>query len=326
MTTAYSTLYHHDIEATKFSCKNNSKEKDLLLMKSFWLINDNNNDNINNTLPRAATTKGIQDIQRVSTLPTTRTTRKLSRNSFSFDSSLNKIHFNNCQDFVEEKNSVVTSTPRVRKTSSVLRSIIRESIDMEVLDDSTRMRNNINNNNNNNNNNTSVYINGNSFDDLEINSSSTPNKSFHYQHTEWEENSKENIHSKQRRSSKKVYKHRKHHSDFGIAHLQFIGNDNDEENEIVSSRPRVQSHSSLSNDAEDSGLDSLTVDGPQREHSKSDSNLDDPTKGGRMKKSNSHVDITTTQMYKDIYADNLRQYGFLLAKVSIILLFVCLFT
>jgi len=304
MTTAYSTLYHNDIGATKFSCKNNTKEKELLLMKSFWLIN--NNTPTRNTIKH--------DIQRVSTLPT-RGARKLSRSGFSFDSSLNKIHFNNCQDFVEGKNnSVVTSTPRVRKTSSVLRSIIKESIsesiDMEVLDNSSRMRNKVNNNNNNNNN-TSVYINGNSFDEHEL-VSSTPNKKV--ENGQENENSKEYNHNK-RRSSKKVYKHRKHHSDFGITHLQFVDNDEDEEIIEVNNRPRVASYGSLLDDS----LQSLTVDDHQRQHSKSDSNLDETMNGGRIKKSNSHVDITTTQMYKDIYADNLRQYGFLLAKVSFVL-------
>ena len=61
-----------------------------------------------------------------------------------------------------------------------------------------------------------------------------------------------------------------------------------------------------------------TLEDEQR--SRSDSNLNVPSEGIYSRKlvtNKNHLDITKTHMFKEIYADNLRQYSFLLAKVNI---------
>ena len=63
-----------------------------------------------------------------------------------------------------------------------------------------------------------------------------------------------------------------------------------------------------------------TIEDEQR-LSRSDSNLNLPSEGMYSRKlvnNKNHLDITKTHMFKEIYADNLRQYSFLLAKVNLI--------
>lgn len=125
---------------------------------------------------------------------------------------------------------------------------------------------------------------------------------------------------------KKIYKLRKHNSDYDIVYLQIeqgldVDNNTHDDTPLSFETPQRNRTASCEHDNEIEGdFDKRTV---TRSISKSESNLLNPTlisstsctRINKINKSSSHVDITSTQMYKDIYADSLRQYGFLLAKV-----------
>ena len=234
----------------------------------------------------------------------------LTRQGYSFDSGLATTNFQDKSlNFFERRQALLTSTPtRLRKSSSILRDIIIESIsennNMGEVNESSERQNN----------NSTSYKNGINTSESTKSTSSTKSSSKKAGYI---------------RDPKKVYRHRKHHSDYGIVFLQVedsFDRDNDDINEAdtmatpTTTRSRTMSCSTDDHDEHIIGGGLKVGDTPSKLHSKSDSNLEESgvfNRSCRSPKSNSHVDITSTQMYKDIYADNLRQYGFLLAKVSI---------
>ncbi|XP_057309093.1 uncharacterized protein LOC130647311 [Hydractinia symbiolongicarpus] len=119
----------------------------------------------------------------------------------------------------------------------------------------------------------------------------------------------------------KIYRLKKHLSDYDIVYLHVDSTDDDGNTAETSetSLPR-RPPSAGAYDSSDSDESEMVKRSLLRQHSKSESNINIQPLGptvcpvSRIKKSSSHRDITSTQMYKEIYADNLRQYGFLLAK------------
>lgn len=284
---------------------------------------ENNNSSIKRTLRHSLTRQSCFD----STLRHSGN-NGLKRQGFSsFDSPTN--FQDKSLNHFERRHSLLTSTPTRLRKSSILRDIIIESVSEtqhtstmgEVNENTTQQHNN--------NNNTNPYKNG------IINASSeTTNIESQNNHHSTTPTKTTTASGKKAggyvRDPKKVYRHRKHHSDYGIVFLQvddsFDHSDDNSRNETenMTTAPRSRTMSYSSDDHEDQILSGgLKVSDTSKLHSKSDSNLDESgafNRPCRSPKSNSHLDITSTQMYKDIYADNLRQYGFLLAKVSIFFL------
>jgi len=115
---------------------------------------------------------------------------------------------------------------------------------------------------------------------------------------------------------KMPYKNRKHFSDYDIVYLQVDDvNDN-------SSNSANDSAESLNEQIQDEARNKLDLHDFNSEDifrkTRSDSNLSLPPRpksaNQSQRRSSSQIDITQTQTYKNIYADNLRQYSFLLAK------------
>ena len=297
-----------------------------------------NSSSLNRSLRHSLTRQSCTDY---STPRNTNTNNKkgLTRQSLSFDSATTtpaatiNFHQDKSLNYLERRHSLLlTSKPtRLRKSSSILRDIIIESVS-ETTTNNTMGENTTAQHNNNNN--ATPYKNG-----IVINTSSSEMSQISPSTTPKKTASSTKKAGGYVRDPKKVYRHRKHHSDYGIVFLQVddsfdhSSDDSSSKSEAESTTPishhrsRTMSYSST-DDHEDQILNGggLKVNDTSKLHSKSDSNLDESglfnRPCSRSPKSNSHVDITSTQMYKDIYADNLRQYGFLLAKVSISFIFL----
>lgn len=240
MATAYSTLYHDIKTMPNAQLSHQEKHNDLFLSNCF----------IANTGDSRS--------------------RGVLRNSFSVDNLYCKKNFE-CNN-----NSVFTcSTPRVRKTSSILRDIIVESVseNMETFED--KFMDHENNNN-------VLYTD----DDITQHGSERREKA-------------SSTYSKTRHP-KKIYMHRKHHSDFVF---QIDHHDNYSKDDLVDGSDMKAREALLASDD--------SVDVPR--HLRADSSITNGS-GNKIRKSSSQRDITDTQMYKDIYTDNLRLYGFLVAK------------
>lgn len=216
------------------------------------------------------------------------------------------------------------NTARLRKASSVLHNIIVESAYENMADPELLMTTaepsspqSIDNRSEN--------------EDFYEDSFSSSNESKHEQEDLDENIDKNNNKNIVTRRDKKVYKLRKHHSDYDIVYSQIEQGLHDlhdtHDNVDASPRPRSCISESSRNRTSSLEQENELLDEMDRRRaakksfSKSESNLLNSTllssSTSRVHKSTSHVDITSTQMYKDIYADNLRQYGFLLAKVRI---------
>ena len=110
---------------------------------------------------------------------------------------------------------------------------------------------------------------------------------------------------------KRSYMTRKHFSD-DVVYVQI--------DDAFDSRSECDSSDSVENVNIRLNRPVSTVEDEQR-LSRSDSNLNVPSEGIYSRKlvtNKNHLDITKTHMFKEIYADNLRQYSFLLAKVNTI--------
>ena len=127
---------------------------------------------------------------------------------------------------------------------------------------------------------------------------------------------------RRRKSSKKLYKHRKHYSDYDITYLKIDNNKQDDSVlDTMDHGPKSHLNLGTSHARKRSESDLLSTHqfhtDFERRCSRSDSCLSDmPPPPTHIRKTSSHIDITNTKLYKEIYANNLRHYGYMLAKVS----------
>lgn len=194
----------------------------------------------------------------------------------------------------------VTSDLGRRFSTSVLDSIILESSNENME---------LNNNNND--------------EEIDVKTKNNVDTKHHLSHSESDAISGIEYMRPRRRvkNPNKIYRLKKHLSDYDIVYLHVDSTDDDGNTAGTSetSLPR-RTPSAGTYDSSDSDENEMIKRSLLRQHSKSESNINIqplcPTFNpvSRIKKSSSHRDITSTQMYKEIYADNLRQYGFLLAK------------